>query len=119
LAFLSAYNSGVFSDSLSLIINKHIVVLDEAPFMRLAFADSVSQLIANSNSKDAAKKLLPPNELMKLLKLVETIERSEKNTDYYGRFSKELVSSLDDEHYLKFAKNVCFFYVFPYINTIF
>lgn len=63
-----------------------------------------------SNYKDESKKeILPSSELLELLKLVEDIERQEKNVDLYGRFSKEVVSNLDDESFVLIAKKVTLF----------
>lgn len=98
-----------FLDKLGLIINKHIVVLDEAPFLRLAFADAITSMFANLKSKNVKTDVLPSKELLKLLDLVEAIERGEAKPELYGRFSKELVSKLDDDSYLMFAKKVNIF----------
>lgn len=87
------------------IVNQHIQLLDEAPQLRLAFADAIL-LMLTSYKSETSREILPSSEVLKLLELIETIEASEKKPELYGRFSKELVSHLDDKSYLAFAKKV-------------
>lgn len=107
MAFLSVYEVLVFTDSLNVIIDKHLAILEKAPFLRLAFADAIVMLLENVKTLAKTNKgVFPSNEMMKLLKVVEEIERNQEDSSLYGRFSKELISYLDEKDYLKIAKKV-------------
>lgn len=75
--------------------------------MRLSFADSITMMFTNVKAAtNNQHEVLPSKETLKLLELVESIERAEKDDSLYGRFSKDLVCELNDKNYLRFAKKV-------------
>jgi len=104
LVFVALYSANVFGDSLRKIINKHIAVLEEATFLRLSFADSIHILFTTMKETVSNKEILPSSDLLKLLELIETIERESKDPSLYGRFSEPIIFALDDKGYLKFTK---------------
>jgi hypothetical protein len=100
------------------IINRHISLLDEAPHLRVLFADAIL-LMFTSYKDETNREILPSGEVLKLLELIETIEVSEKKPELYGRFSKELISHLDDQSFVAFSKKVCFWNCRYSLNTKF
>ncbi|KAI6183545.1 hypothetical protein M3Y97_00500200 [Aphelenchoides bicaudatus] len=101
LAFVAVYSAAAFHSSLRKIIKRHVSLLDEMPQLQLPFSDAVLLILTNYKT-ETNPDVLPSADLLELLKLIETIETN--NAELHGYFSRELVSSLDEQSYIAFAK---------------